>query len=264
MKLGYLGLTFTLALTFAVSSCSNPSQTAAVQPTTPPTTTATVASVVVAVTVSNTHFGTAVPADFKLSVHAGGREVGVVNGDPDGVSVTVDRGAAYAVSVATGPGGYTNTQTSACSGTADPSQQPRCVVTLQDVVMSCDDTFWNPVYLKTRLKVLSACEIATGIVQGFDLEPDGDLLILIKPDASSTRLLRPGNSYRDNNLVLEVPCQCPVTQASATGACGGYKVPTVTAPEIGTHIIAAAHWVEDTNHYSWGELHGARITVLPR
>jgi hypothetical protein len=110
----------------------------------------------------------------------------------------------------------------------------------------------------------SNCEVATGFVTATSLEHDGDLVIDIAPDDRFTRLLCAGNQRIGNHLVVEVPCQGPIDQKNALGACDHRNIPVVPQPAVGSHIIAAAHWVQDRNHHMWGELHGARILVLPR
>ena len=49
------------------------------------------------------------------------------------------------------------------------------------------------------------------------------------------------------------------------GTCNGFKGTRISPPlAAGERIVAAAHWVEDRNHGSQRELHGARIRRLPR
>src|SRR5262249_47869064 len=95
-------------------------------------------------------------------------------------------------------------------------------------------------------------------------EHDGDLDLHMTLDGSFVGLLRPGNHDISDTLVVEVPCQGPIDQLNALHTCDQYPGPRVAVPPVGTHIVAAAHHVQDRNHGMWAELHGANIRVLPR
>lgn len=134
--------------------------------------------------------------------------------------------------------------------------------------LTCDDTYWQPTYSKDRLQVMSTCETESGIVEFVELEPDGDLTIHIK--SVTTRLLFPGNlnllgvdCSAPGCLQVEIPCQGNITQTDAVGTCKNFAGGTVTEiPKIGDTIEVAAHWVRDSRHYMWGELHGAVIRII--
>lgn len=138
-----------------------------------------------------------------------------------------------------------------------------------------DDAYWEVTYSPARFRVLSNCEVETGIVMYVGHEHDGDLTFHIKVD--SNRLLGPGNKYLDNDplppcgpdgcLQVEVPCQGPIDQADAIGTCQSFRGRVLSAdeiPNLGDRIIATAPWLEDKQHHDWRELHGAVIKVLTR
>ena len=221
-------------------------------------------SLSVAVTVNNVKFGTATPSDFMITVTQPTRQITATEGDDGPVFVAVAAGAPYAVSVS-GPAGYGTTASADCAGTAVVGQKS-CTINLKEAPVTCDDSLWNRIYLRDRLRVLSQCQMASGIVVDRGIEEDGDLVMELIPDAPYTSLLRPGNSSSDahGHLVVEVPCQGVTTEASPRAACAQFTGTKVEVPNLGAHIVVAAPWVEDLNHSSWGELHGARLIPLPR
>ncbi len=218
----------------------------------------------IVVKVINTHFGSAIPSDFTLSV-SGVKEaqpVTVVPAATGEITVPVHAGVGYEVTIAAGPDGYVS-QMTGCSGVID-QVSVTCTVTESDVALTCDETFWAPVYIKDRLRVLSACEAASGTVDHTSIEHDGDLILYLRLDGPFQRLLGPGNADKGNTLIVEIPCQDPIDQTDAKGTCDRYQGPKIKVPSPGTRVAAAAHWVEDRNHHMWRELHGARVIRLPR
>jgi hypothetical protein len=218
----------------------------------------------VVVSVTNVRFGTAVPSDFTVTVNAP-TPVSVPITDGDSVVVAIPAGSTYSVGVA-GPDGYDATRSAACTGTSAPGARD-CAVALKEAAVGCDDALWVCVYGRDRLKVLDPCQAASGIVADVGLEADGDLVLELVPDAPYVGLLRPGNRSdpgAHNHLIVEVPCQGSTAEAEPQRMCSQFKGSKIRPPEVGTHIVAAARWVEDRNHSSWGELHGARLLQLPR
>ena len=217
-----------------------------------------------ALKVTNTHFGTAIPSDFKLTVTYDGASPATttVDGTEGATDVSVPHGSNYLVTVAQ-LDGYTTALSAGCSGAAT-ADAATCQVTASDVDVTCDKALWDPVYTKDRLKILGACEVATGTVVGTEIERDGDLEIWLTPDAKYSKLMRPGNQYSRNSVVVEIPCQAPIVQVDAMGTCDKYTGPKMRVPLANEHIVVAAPWVEDKTHHNWGELHGARVVKLPR
>ena len=68
---------------------------------------------------------------------------------------------------------------------------------------------------------------------GFRYEPDGDTYGWLNVDSEFKSLLNAGNlSEEGGNLVFEIVCRFPVTQADAKAACQGYK-DQVELPPLG-------------------------------
>lgn len=223
----------------------------------------TVLSVVL--TVTNAKFGSAVPSDFTVVVSGPPTSLQMQAADNGAVGLSIPMGLTYEASV-TGPAGYDVARSAGCSGTADGSRQ-NCQIALTEQPMTCHASLWTPVYHQDRLRVLDSCQTASGVVADIGLEADGDLVMELIPDPPYAGLLRPGNRSNPNahgRLIVEVPCQAPTTEAAPRAACAAFTGSKIQPPVLGAHIVAAAHWVEDLNHSSWGELHGARILVLPR
>jgi len=137
----------------------------------------------------------------------------------------------------------------------------------------CDDTLWNHVYHAHRLIVKQQCLAVTGTIvdatsghepDGVKHEPDGDTHGWLKVDTQYENLLNPGNlSNEGGNLVFEIVCKFPVTQADAKAACVNYKNP-IKIPPVGSHVQIVGTYVRDTNHAQWMEIHPVTsIKVIP-
>jgi hypothetical protein len=129
------------------------------------------------------------------------------------------------------------------------------------------------VYHPTRLIVKQECISVTGTVvdatggkrsDGVRKEKDGDTHGWLKLDAEFQNLLNAGNmSDEGGNLVFEIVCRFPVTQADAQAACQGYT-DQVTLPPVGSHVRIVGTYVQDTFHARWMEIHPvSSITVVP-
>jgi hypothetical protein len=91
---------------------------------------------------------------------------------------------------------------------------------------------WTHVYHPGRLIVKQQCTAVTGTIvdatngkksDGVRHEADGDTHGWLKLDSEFENLLNAGNlSAEDGNLVFEVVCKFPVTQAHAKAACQGF------------------------------------------
>jgi hypothetical protein len=214
--------------------------------------------------VNNTKFGLAIPSDFTVSVITGQSPLTAAVEDGP-VLFGLVNGLNYTVSAA-GPEGYDITRSGACAGTSAPGTRT-CTLTLVEQPMTCDETLWSRTYLRDRLRVLSPCQAASGVVVDVGLEEDADLVMEFVPDPAYAFLLRPGNKTNPvahGNLVVEVPCQGTTREPAPRETCASFTGAKITPPARGAHIVVAAHWVEDLNHSAWGELHGARIRILPR
>ena len=137
----------------------------------------------------------------------------------------------------------------------------------------CDDTLWQHVYHPTRLIVKQPCIAVTGMIvdatngrepDGVRHEADGDTHGWLKVDPQFQDLLNAGNmNNEDGNLVFEIVCKFPVTQADAQPACANFQDP-IAIPPVGSHVRIVGSYVRDTNHAQWMEIHPvSSITVVP-
>ena len=139
---------------------------------------------------------------------------------------------------------------------------------------SCDETLWDHVYNPSRLVVQERCVTVTGTIvdatanqrthrkDGVRHEPDGDTHGWLKLDPGQARFLNAGNkSHEGGNLVFEIICKFPVTQADAKAACEGFE-DSVDVPPVGSHVAITGTWVLDTNHAKWFEIHPVTSIVI--
>lgn len=128
----------------------------------------------------------------------------------------------------------------------------------------CDASLWSHVYHSTRLIVHQQCLAVTGTIvdatggsqpDGVRHEPDGDTHGWLKVDPEFVSLLNAGNQNDEGgNLVFEIICKYPVTQADAKAACASYT-DKVKLPPLGSHVQILGVYVQDTFHGQWMEIH---------
>ena len=128
----------------------------------------------------------------------------------------------------------------------------------------CDDSLWSHVYHSTRLIVQQQCIAVTGTIvdatagkepDGVRHEADGDTHGWLKVDPEFQKLLNAGNlNDEGGNLVFEIICRYPVTQADAKTACANYT-DKVKLPPVGSHVVILGVYVQDTFHGQWMEIH---------
>jgi SH3 domain-containing protein len=119
----------------------------------------------------------------------------------------------------------------------------------------CDDTLWSHVYHSYRLIVNQKCISVTGTIvdatngkrpDGVRKEADGDTHGWLRLDPPYQNLLNAGNnSDEGGNLVFEIVCEFPVSQADAKAACSSYQN-KVTIPPVGSHVRIVGVYVQDT------------------
>lgn len=137
----------------------------------------------------------------------------------------------------------------------------------------CNSCLWNRVYHSQRLIVRQQCISVTGTIMdatnggqpdGVRHEPDGDAHGWLKVDSEFQNLLSAENiSFQGGNLVFEIVCRFPVTQADAKAACQGYS-DHVSLPPVGSHVRIVGTYVQDTVPAHWMEIHPVTsITVIP-
>ena len=132
------------------------------------------------------------------------------------------------------------------------------------VVRSCDGEFQKHVYNPERLIHIQECAEVTGTVvdathgkrkDGARHEADGDNHSWLKLDKEYENLLNDGNrKFEEGNLVFELQCLYPVTQADAKASCQGWKNP-LKLPPVGAHVRMWGTLVRETNHGKWVEQH---------
>ena len=140
----------------------------------------------------------------------------------------------------------------------------------------CDSSLSAHVYHPSRLIVKQDCIAITGTIvdatanqstkepDGTRHEPDGDTHGWLKVDPGLESLLNSGNiNDEGGNLVFEIICRFPVTQADAKTACQGFT-DHVSLPPVGSHVRIIGSYVQDTFHGQWNEIHPVTsITVIP-
>ncbi|TMI17042.1 hypothetical protein E6H32_09985 [Candidatus Bathyarchaeota archaeon] len=91
------------------------------------------------------------------------------------------------------------------------------------------------VYNPLRFRVLSKCEVASGIVESLTLQESGDQRIYVRLDPYYAKLIAVGNSnYQNTLLIVELIAE---NQA---------RVPV---PAVGQHITFVGPWVCDTDSH---------------
>jgi hypothetical protein len=91
-----------------------------------------------------------------------------------------------------------------------------------------------------RVRLLSKCQVASGIVKSVTSQYDGGVRIDVGLDTQYAKLLNAGNvRYQNGSLVLELTRQ---DQA------------TVPVPSVGQHITFVGSWVYDTQNY-WNAIY---------
>jgi hypothetical protein len=131
---------------------------------------------------------------------------------------------------------------------------------------TCDETLWNHVYIPKRLVVQEKCVTVTGTIvdatgsmegrhkDGVRHEPDGDAFGWLKLDPGQEKFVNDVNTQMEQgNLVFEIVCEHPVTQADAKVPCQGFKS-SVKVPPVGSHVAITGASVKDSEH-GWLEIH---------
>lgn len=167
-------------------------------------------------------------------------------------------------------GNPTGNPTSGTSGNPTTSN-PSSVTGTTTTPDGCDASINDHVYHSNRLIVKQDCITVTGTIvdatggkqpDGVRHEADGDTHGWLAVDDKS--LLNSGNiNDESGNLVFEIICRFPVTQADAITACQNYT-DHVQLPPVGSRVKIVGRYVQDTFHGQWMEIHPvASITVIP-
>jgi hypothetical protein len=111
------------------------------------------------------------------------------------------------------------------------------------------------VYNPSRLEIVRQCVTASGTVDRVIEENDGDVHLRLGLDRAYANLTNSANDqYQYGDLVVEIICVGPITQADAVSACQGYTN-NISIPDVGDHITVSGPYVLDTEHYNWAEIH---------
>src|SRR5438309_1503976 len=136
--------------------------------------------------------------------------------------------------------------------TNDAANPPSCTSPVQ-----CTDPggINSHVYHPARLTLVNSCITASGIVDRVLAENDGDLHVRLRLDPAYSNLTNNANNlYQNGDLVVEIICVGPVSQADAVSACQNYTN-NILIPQQGQHITVSGPYVLDTMHYNWAEIH---------
>lgn len=152
-------------------------------------------------------------------------------------TVATDSSPSPDVSASPWPASPSPTASSKCTQPADPGSH---------------------VYHPDRLQVLQPCITASGTIDFERREADGDYHLGLKLDSQYAGLVNACNATclggaEHGDLVLELVCELPVTQADAISACAGYHNPLVIPP-VGSHVSVTGPHVLDL-HHGWLEIH---------
>lgn len=177
----------------------------------------------------------------------------------------------YHVTVADGQAGWVWARNVATSGAQQPATGSPST---SDNSGQCDETLWDHVYNPQRLIVQQKCIVVTGTIvdatngqhaDGVRHEADGDTHGWLQVDSQFASLLNDGNkTHEGGNLVFEIVCKFPVTQADAVASCPASYQSPVNIPPVGSHVRIVGSYVQDANHAKWMEIHPVTlIEVIP-
>jgi len=111
------------------------------------------------------------------------------------------------------------------------------------------------VYNPYRLTIIKSCIRASGVVENVFDEADGDYHVRLALDSQYSNLTNSANDqYQFGDLVVEVICALPITQADAVSACQNYT-DNITIPSVNDRVIVTGPYVLDTQHSNWAEIH---------
>ncbi len=121
---------------------------------------------------------------------------------------------------------------------------------------ACSDaaSIKDHVYNPQRLQTFKECISVSGVVDAVIREADGDFHVRLRldPDYSNlTNNVNDQNQYGD--LIVEIICAIPVSQADAVASCQSYTN-SILIPDVGQHIVVSGPYVLDRDH-GWMEIH---------
>lgn len=114
------------------------------------------------------------------------------------------------------------------------------------------------VYRPERLKVIQPCVRLLARIEAMRFEGDGDAHFFARlNDADAQHLLNVGNDREKGDLVVEPVCVRTPTQADAVEPCRHDPDPFTLdrLPKVGACVWLEGQLIEDTQHFSWREIH---------
>jgi len=129
---------------------------------------------------------------------------------------------------------------------------------------TCSDpaSISSHVYNPYRLQIVKSCITASGTVDNVIEEADGDVHLRTNLDQAYSNLTNSANDqYQYSDLVVEIICVNPPSQADAIPACQNYTN-QIPVPGVGQHITIMGPYVLDTDHYDWAEIHPVYSLVI--
>ena len=127
----------------------------------------------------------------------------------------------------------------------------------------CDQSLWNHVWSPERLRVVSPCITAVGIIESLEKQTDGDFHIGLKPDPQYEFLLNSASMKgMGGNVNVEPICmQEKIKESEAKNTCGDF-FQNISIPAIGSHVRVTGAFVIDEEAGGWTEIHPVTSFVL--
>lgn len=114
------------------------------------------------------------------------------------------------------------------------------------------------VYRPSRLKTVTVCSHAIGIVDAVRQQADGDIHLALQcaNEACKTLVTAENAAYLHNDLLVEFICAYPASVADAVPSCAKDPDPFKPdqAPQVGECVWIDGRGVTDTP-FGWGEIH---------
>jgi hypothetical protein len=114
------------------------------------------------------------------------------------------------------------------------------------------------VYHPARLQVIQSCVRILARIEAMKNEADGDVHIFARlNDTDAQQYLNAGNAHEKGDLVVEPVCVNTPTQADAIQPCSQDPDPLTIdqLPKVGDCVWLEGQLIEDTQHFSWREIH---------
>jgi hypothetical protein len=104
-----------------------------------------------------------------------------------------------------------------------------------------------------RLPIYNYCIAVSGNITSQDVDPDGDIHMMLKLDRSYQHYSTETGS-KQGEIVIEAICQKPAQYDKAKAACNGVQKDFLKIPPTGTHVFVTGSYVLDAEN-NWREIH---------